>query len=143
MKTKSPASQSAFFNPRALLGFGFGTLGLLLAVVGFTAFPSSTALAVPVCSAVDFEEVIPEYGELYVILSSDEGCTIYYTISPWGYPSNPTHSSAIYNPSSYPEGFEVPNGQRRYFKAFAHKTTSNPHDGDSGITSHQADNTGL
>ena len=140
MKTKS-SLESAFFNPRALLGFGCGTLGLLLAVLAFTAFPASTARAVPLCSDVYFEEVIPEYAVLYVKLSSDAGCTIYYTISAFGYPSNPTHSSAIYNPSPYYDGIQVPNGQYRYFKAFAHKTTSNPHDGDSGITSHQADNT--
>lgn len=140
MKIKSP-SQSAFFNPRGLLGFSCGTLGLLLLVLGFTAFPSSTAQAVPLCSDVYFEEVIPQYGVLYVKMSSDEGCTIYYTISAYGYPSNPTHSSNIYNPSPYYYGIPVPDGQYRYFKAFAHKTTSNPHDGDSGITSHQADNT--
>ena len=140
METK-PTSQSPFFNPRGLFSFGFGALGLLLAVLAFTAFPASTARAVPVCSEVYFEEVIPSYGVLYVKMISDEGCTIYYTISAFGYPSNPTHSSNVYNPSPYYDGIPVPDGQYRYFKAFAHKTTSTPHDGDSGITSHQADNT--
>src|SRR3984893_18683061 len=44
MKKKS-ASQSAFFNPRTLIGFGFCLLGLLLALLASTAYPGASLLA--------------------------------------------------------------------------------------------------
>src|SRR6266487_1636258 len=42
---KTSASQSAFFNPRVLLGFVLCSLGLLLALLGFSVYSSSPALA--------------------------------------------------------------------------------------------------
>ena len=82
---------------------------------------------------------------MYVQMFSGEGCTIYYTVSSTWYPANPTHSSAIYNPTNNPnyEGLGIPLGTHKYYKAFAHLTTVNPHDGDSGITQYDADNTQL
>ena len=44
MKKTSP-SQSAFFNPRVLLGFVLCSLGLLLALLGFSVYSSSSASA--------------------------------------------------------------------------------------------------
>jgi dockerin type I repeat protein len=44
MKKKS-ASQSAFFNPRTLIGFGFCLLGLLLALLAYTAYPGASLMA--------------------------------------------------------------------------------------------------
>jgi hypothetical protein len=144
MNTK-PVSKSAFFNLRALIGLGFCSIGVLLALFALVAFPTS-ALAVPGCDDVEFTEHTEGYGQLYVQMSSNAGCTIYYTVNSFSYPANPTHSSAIYNPSNNPnyEGLGVAYGTHKYYKAFAHKTTVNPHDGDSpDITSYDADNTHL
>ena len=44
MKKKS-ASKSAFFNPRTLIGFGLCLLGLLLALLAYTAYPGASLLA--------------------------------------------------------------------------------------------------
>ena len=44
MKKKS-GSQSAFFNPRALIGFGLCLIGLLLVLLAYTAYPGASALA--------------------------------------------------------------------------------------------------
>ena len=44
MKTK-PASKSAFFNPRVLIGLAFCSIGLLLALLAFALYPGGTALA--------------------------------------------------------------------------------------------------
>lgn len=144
MKIKS-VSES--FTPGVLCGFGLGAIGLFLAVFAFVAFPSSTALAVPsTCDPVEFTEVSgDDYGELYVQMStSSPYCVIYYTVNAYNWPPNPTHSSAIYNPTGDPnyEGLGVPYGQRRYYKAFAHINSGYPTE-DSIITSYIADNSGL
>ena len=44
MKKKRP-SQSGFFNPRVLLGFVLGSIGLFLALVGFGLSSGTSALA--------------------------------------------------------------------------------------------------
>ena len=44
MKKKRP-SQSGFFNPRVLLGFVLGLLGVLLALIGFDMSSGASALA--------------------------------------------------------------------------------------------------
>src|SRR6266513_1047986 len=44
MKKKRP-SQSAFFNPRVLLGFVLGSVGVLLGLVGFGTSSGTSALA--------------------------------------------------------------------------------------------------
>jgi len=131
MKKKS-VSKAAFFNPRALIGFGFGAIGFFLAVVAFITFPSTSALAVPgTCATVTFEDVPGEdYNELYVTMTSDAGCTIYYTVSATTWPSDPTHNSAIYSSQ-----LGVPYLQRRYYKALAYKAHAYPTE-DSAITSH-------
>src|SRR6476661_10011492 len=42
---KTTASQSAFFNPRIVLGFVFCSLAVLLALLGFSINSTSSALA--------------------------------------------------------------------------------------------------
>src|SRR6266849_9679514 len=42
---KTSTSQSAFFNPRVLLGFVLCSLGLLLGLLGFSVYSSSSAQA--------------------------------------------------------------------------------------------------
>src|SRR5437667_10849302 len=42
---KKTASQSAFFNPRVVLGFVLCSLSALLALLGFSINPTSSALA--------------------------------------------------------------------------------------------------
>ena len=42
---KKPASKSAFFNPRVLIGFSFCLLGLVLALLAFAAYPGGNAFA--------------------------------------------------------------------------------------------------
>ena len=44
MKRK-PASKSAFFNPRVLVGLAFCSIGLLLALFAFALYPGGKALA--------------------------------------------------------------------------------------------------
>jgi hypothetical protein len=144
---RTSVSKSAFLTTRALMGFGFGSIGVLLLLLAFITFPSTSALAVPgTCAVVEFTEVPGEgYGELYVQMSTDNPfCTIYYTVSATNWPPNPTHSSAVYNPSHNPnyEGLGVPHGQRRYYKAFAHISAGYPTE-DSIISQYVADNTGL
>jgi hypothetical protein len=141
MKIKS-ASSSAFFNPRALLGFGLGTLGLLLGLVAFIALPTQSALATPApCTDVEFTEGSgPINGAIYLAMEShsigypNSPCTIYFTVSA-GNPPDPTHSSAIYNHS-----YVVFYGEIRRFKAFGHKSAADPE--DTGIGSYTVDNSG-
>jgi hypothetical protein len=141
MKIKS-VSASAFFNPRALLGFGFGSLGLLLGLVAFIALPKQSALAGPApCTDVEYGKGSADMaGTIYVTMEShsvgypNSPCTIYFTVGA-GNPPNPTHSSAIYT-HPYPVFY----GETRFFKAFGHKTYAVPE--DSGITSFIADNSG-
>jgi hypothetical protein len=126
MKTKS-ILKSAFFTPRALICFGLSSLGVLVALIGFFAFPSS-ALATCQCADVTYEEHI-NYpgGPTYVKMFSDAGCIIFYNIHPSA-PANPTHSgaTAISPTWKYPttpgfEGVGVQYGTTRYFKAIAYK----------------------
>jgi hypothetical protein len=142
MKTKS-SLESAFFNPRALVGFGFGAIGLLLGLVAFIALPTQSALAIPSpCTNVVFTEAPSEEvpGAINVYMEShNEGtstqCTIYYTVSATN-PPNPTHSSAIYTGP-----YVVLYGDAKFFKAFGHALYAEPE--DSTITGHYTDNLGF
>jgi hypothetical protein len=44
---KKPASKSAFFNPRVLIGLAFCSIGLLLALLAFALYPGGNAFAQP------------------------------------------------------------------------------------------------
>jgi len=133
---KASVSESAFCNPRVLIGFGFSTIALLLALVAFLTFPSSSALAqLPRCSPVGFDESGHYPNTVFVSMSSNAGATIYYTVGTVNYPPAPTHSSAIY---SAPLG--TPGGQKRFYKAIANKPGVCT---DSVVTQYEVDNTGL
>jgi hypothetical protein len=133
MRTKS-SLESAFFNPRALIGFGFGAIGLLLGLVAFIALPKQSAWAHPsACTSVVFSESSgPVRDSVYVSMESHHAgtvtqCTIYYTVDSV-LPPDPTHSSAVYTGP-----YVVFHGQPRYFKAFGHALNAIPE--DSAITS--------
>lgn len=142
MKTKS-SLESAFFNARALIGFGFSAIGLLLGLVAFIALPSQSAWASPApCTEVVFTDSNGPNGTTLVSMEShSEGypgspCTIYFTVSSTGWPSNPTHSSTVYTaPFTLPWG-----GVERWFLAFGHKLNASPEDTD--IFEHQATSRG-
>jgi hypothetical protein len=131
---------SAYFNPRALIGFGLGATGLFLAIFGFI-FPS-TAKATPQCSPVEFTENWTGYQQVKIQMSSDSGCTIYYTVRVWQPPADPTHSSAVYNPSGNPsyQGLGIPAGYVYCYKALAYNPSATPV--DSAVNSYCVDNTG-
>jgi hypothetical protein len=141
---KKSILQSAFFTPRVLICFGLSSLGVLLALLGFFAFPSS-ALAAPACADVTYEEHTETYGgPVYVKMFSDAGCTIFYNISAT-VPPNPTHNggTATLPTQKYPttagfEGVGVSRGTARYFKAIAYKPSPYV---DSQITEYWVDNT--
>ncbi len=140
MKTKC-VSQSAFFNPRAPLGVSISGIGLALAMFAFLAFPNS-ALADPQCSEVQFDENWTGYQQVKILMSSDPGCSIHYTVQAWQLPSNPTHSSATYNPQGNPnyQGLGIPAGYIYCYKALAYNPNATPV--DSAISSYCVDNTG-
>lgn len=141
MKTKS-VSKSGFFNPRALIGFGFGAIGLLLGLVAFIALPKHSAWARPAaCTDVVYEETPGPSCSVTVTMVShgigypDSPCTIYYNVSST-VPPDPTHSSA--NGTS-PVVVVVSPYQQRHFKAFGHKLNAIPE--DSAITGYYVNNT--
>lgn len=142
MKTKS-SPESAFFNPRALIGFGFGAIGLLLGLVAFIALPKHSAWAEPApCTPVVYSEATSDevLGAIAVSMESHHQgtaiqCTIYYTVGA-GIPPTPTHSSTIYTGP-----YLVYPGDAKFFKAFGHVLYADPE--DSEITSHYTDNLGF
>jgi hypothetical protein len=143
MKTKS--SESAFFNRRALIGFGLGAIGLFLGLVAFIALPKQSAWATPApCTDVAFTNSNGPNGSKFVTMVSHGigypsiPCTIYFTVSSTGWPADPTHT---YPPTYvYTSPQQVPWGQTRTFRAFGHKDAANPE--DSGETDHTVVNGG-
>jgi hypothetical protein len=131
-KNKTSVRQSAFFNPRALIGFGFGAIGLLLGLVAFIALPKQSAWATPSpCTNVVFTELPGDRGTIYVAMEShNEGtatqCTIFYNVATY-VPYPPNHYSAVYTGP-----IPVSHGQIQFFKAFAHALYANPE--DTGVT---------
>ena len=130
MKTKS-SLESAFLNPRALVGFGLGAIGLLLGLVAFIALPKHSAWAVPApCTNVVFGYTDGEiFDAMYVTMEShnqgypNSQCVIYYTYNSTGLVPNPTHNSPIYT-----DPYPVLWGQTLHFKAFAHQSSADPED---------------
>jgi hypothetical protein len=144
-KTFRPESASS--TPRVLIGFVFSSIGVLLALLAFVAFPSSSALARPKCPNITFFQHSDYYGgPIYDTLTCNENpCTgyiVFYTIGT--NPPDPTHdgggnptgTTLIYNQAS--EGIGVARGTERYIKALSYK----PYPWvDSDITEDLVDNT--
>ena len=133
-------SVSGSFTPRRLIGFVPGSVGLLLALVVFVAFPSSSARA-DQCAVVEYEETgYCCIHNIYVSLSTaTPGATIFVTWRTDFPPGNPTHNG------STPTGatstwvgpqFQVPPGGRLYIKALAYKAGFT----DSAVTEYSVEN---
>jgi hypothetical protein len=141
-------SRSAFFNPRVLISFTLCSLGLLVAILAFTTFPSTTVYAVPgTCADVTFEDHTETYGgPVYVKLKdTTSNCVLFYRINSAPVPC-PAHSgpNAILPTQIYPsptpfEGLGVPRGTERYITAIAYKANASPTE-DSACTDHYVDN---
>ncbi len=141
MKTKS-VSKSGFFNPRALIGFGFGAIGLLLGLIAVIALPTHSAWARPApCTEVEFDEGGGPSCSVTITMTSysigypSSPCTIYYNVGTTP-PVNPTHMSAS---GTSPVVLIVPAYQQMHVKAFGHKLNAIPE--DSAITGTYANNT--
>jgi len=112
-------------SSRGLIRFVPSSIGILLAVLVFVAFPSSSARATQ-CDVVEFEET----GEccrdnIYVSLSTaTSGATIFVTWSQWAPPGNPTHNGSTPTGTTSTwvgPNFVVPPGGRLDIKAIAYK----------------------
>ena len=119
---KSPASESNCFRSRSLLGFLPHSICVLLVLLVFVAFPSSSALAVPKCKDVDFSQY--EYDG-YIIVSmtslTPTPFIIFYTLNgaaPAHTGPNPGANTYIFTTAIY-----VPPGQERYFRAITYKAS--------------------
>lgn len=131
------------FSSRGLIGFVPSSIGLLLALLVFLAFPSSSALATQ-CEEVYYEETGLTPNTIYVYLYCDTpGSTIFVKYSPSAPPSNPTHD--IYGNGTNGTGawqggyFTVPYTTRLFIKALCYKAGLT----DSAVTEHWVDNSGM
>jgi hypothetical protein len=118
MKTESIA-MPAISTPRALVGLSPGSIGVLLALLVFVAFPSSSALALPdPCGDVEFSQYTYS-NTMWVIMYSNDcaGGRIFCTISGL----DPTHNGPFPGPGTivYTQAIVIPYGQCRYFRALA------------------------
>jgi hypothetical protein len=128
-------------SARGLIRFVPSSIGILLAVLVFVAFPSSSARATQ-CDVVEFEETgYCCIHNIYVSLSTaTSGATIFVTWRTDYAPAvDPTHNG------STPTGqtstwvgpqFNVPPGGRLYIKALAYKAGFT----DSVITEYSVEN---
>lgn len=131
--------QSVSLYPRALIGFVPRSIGILLALLVFVAFPSSSALATQ-CEEVYFDETGGLPFNMYVYLYCDtSGSTIFVKYNNNYFPSDPTHSgSTPTNGTSIWAApyFTVPPGGRLYIKALCYKAGLT----DSAVTQYAAEN---
>jgi hypothetical protein len=112
-------------SSRGLNRFIPSSTGILLVLLAFVAFPTSSVRATP-CEAVYFEDEGGLRENIYVSMFTDTpGAIIFFKSSPWAPPGNPTHSGSTagpgtqtYNPM-YP--FVVTPNLNMYFKAIAWK----------------------
>jgi hypothetical protein len=127
-------------SARGLVRFVPSSIGILLAVLVFVAFPSSSALA-DQCAVVEFEETgYCCIHNIYVSLSTaTSGATIFVTWNTTYPPATPTHNG------STPTGttstwvgpyFNVPPGGRLHIKALAYKAGFT----DSAVTEYLVEN---
>ena len=128
-------------SARGLIRFVPSSIGILLAVLVFVAFPSSSARATQ-CDVVEFEETgLCCKHNIYVSLSTaTSGATIFVTSSTTYPPADPTHDSSG-NPTGTTSiwvgpNFVVPPGGRLEIKAIAYKAGFT----DSAVTDYLVEN---
>ena len=132
---------TASLRSRGVIRFVPSSIGILLAVLAFVAFPSASALA-DQCAVVEYEETGYCCAHpIYVSLSTaTSGATIFVTWRTDTAPApTPTHNG------STPTGqtsiwvgpyFQVPPGGRLYIKALAYKAGFT----DSAVTEYTVEN---
>ena len=115
----------AFFSSRGLFGFGFSAIGVLLAVLGFVAFPTSSASASQgQCGDVSISWYYGPGATIYYDLAvSPSTCTIYVTTKlDTGYPDDPSwysNGSPISPTFIFSSDISIPYGHTMYIKAQA------------------------
>jgi hypothetical protein len=129
-------------TPRGLFGFGPSSIGVLLALLVFVAFPSSSALAIPKCATPQLDGGTAFPFDAYVhLFTTTAGATIFYRFSEYAPPSAPTHSGSTATGGTLTYTgvtFIIPVGEYGYWKAVAYK----PGYADSNIADLSIDNTG-
>jgi hypothetical protein len=116
---------TASLRSRGVIRFVPSSIGILLAVLAFVAFPSSSALA-DQCAVVEFEETgLCCSHPIYVTLSTaTSGATIFVTSSTTYPPADPTHNGSTPTGTTSVWGggsFVVGPGGRLHIKAIAYK----------------------
>jgi hypothetical protein len=134
--TKSSVSESTGFRSRSSFGFLPHSIGLLLVLLAFVAFPTSSALAAPKCKVVDFSQY--EYDGYFVVSmtsATPAPFVIFYTLNG----SVPTHTGATPGANTYifTTAIYVAPGLEKYFRAITYKA---PPYVDSDVTDYWADN---
>lgn len=125
---------------RGVIRFVPSSIGILLAILGFVAFPSSSARA-DQCAVVEYTETgYCCLHPIYVSLSTaTSGATIFVTWRTDFAPGDPTHNG------STPTGqtstwvgpnFQVPTNSRLFIKAIAYKAGFT----DSAVTEYYVEN---
>lgn len=110
---------------RGFTRFVPASIGILLALLAFVAFPSSSAYA-DQCAAVEFTETgLCCRNNIYVSLSTaTSGATIFVTYSQTYTPADPTHNGSTPTGTTSTwvgPNFVVPPGGRLDIKAIAYK----------------------
>jgi chitobiase/beta-hexosaminidase-like protein len=129
MKKKS-VSKSASFRPRALIRFLPCSISVLLALLVFVAFPSSSALAAPKCDVVEFYYEYAGPTGIQVGMSSvtPTPYIIFYTTN--GHDPTHTGSTPGRNTSIFTGDIPVPYLQWMHFRALAYKGSGSYVDSD-------------
>jgi hypothetical protein len=136
---KNPMTTESL-SSRGLIRFVPSSIGILLAVLAFVAFPSSSARATQ-CDVVEFEET--GYccrHNIYVSLSTaTSGATIFVTWNSTYSPADPTHNGSTPTGTTSTwvgPNFVVPPGGRLEIKAIAYKAGFT----DSAVTDYLVEN---
>lgn len=127
-------------SAHGLVRFVPSSIGILLAVLAFVAFPSSSALA-DQCAVVEFHETgYCCIHNIYVSLSTaTSGATIFVTSSTTYPPADPTHDGSTPTGTTSTwvgPNFVVPPNGRLHIKALAYKAGFT----DSAVTEYLVEN---
>ena len=127
-------------SARGLIRFVPSSIGILLAVLVFVAFPSSSALA-DQCAVVEFEETgYCCIHPIHVSLSTaTSGAIIFVTYNTTYPPADPTHNGSTPTGTTSTwvgPNFVVPPGGRLEIKAIAYKAGFT----DSAVTDYLVEN---